>query len=238
MHTTKTLIITGGNRGIGLATVQLFLQQGWQVINLSRTPCEELNVLNVKLDLATLTEENLHALMLELKIILPEKSQICLVHNAGVFIKDDALHVDMKATQALFHVNVMTPMMLNKMIYPFMEVGSAIIYLGSTLSTKATPATASYTASKHAVIGLMRATCQDLADLQIHTCCVCPGPTDTQMLQQRFTEVPELEANLTTLSTFNRLVQPEELAQLIWFCSNNPIINGGVLHGNLGQRER
>lgn len=235
---TKTLIITGGNRGIGLATLKLFQQQGWQIINLSRTPCNELNVINVRLNLENLTPEVTDKLLEEFQTILPSNSPICLVHNAGNFIKDNIMQIDPALTQQLFNVNVLAPMILNSIILPFMAPDSSIIYLGSTLSVKATPHTASYSTSKHAVIGLMRATCQDLAGKNIHTCCICPGPTETLMLQERFRQVPELEESLTNLSTFNRLVQPEELAELIWFCAMHPVINGSILHGNLGQRER
>ena len=35
-----------------------------------------------------------------------------------------------------------------------------------------------------------------------------------------------------------RLVQPSEIAKTLWFCSENPVINGSLIHANLGQIER
>jgi NAD(P)-dependent dehydrogenase (short-subunit alcohol dehydrogenase family) len=39
------------------------------------------------------------------------------------------------------------------------------------------------------------------------------------------------------LSTFGRLIEPEEIAETIRFCADHPVINGAVLHANLGQKE-
>jgi len=92
--------------------------------------------------------------------------------------------------------------------------------------------------SKHALIGMMRSTCQDLANTGIHTACVCPGFTDTEMLRAHVGEDAEIIESLSTLSTFGRLVTPEEIANTIVFAAENPVINGAVIHANLGQVER
>jgi NAD(P)-dependent dehydrogenase (short-subunit alcohol dehydrogenase family) len=92
----------------------------------------------------------------------------------------------------------------------------------------------SYVTTKHAMIGLMRSTCQDLFGRFIHTACVCPGATETEMLQeyvQGNTEALEMMAG--TLSE-NRLITPEEIASTLLFCSQNSVINGSVIHANLG----
>lgn len=38
--------------------------------------------------------------------------------------------------------------------------------------------------------------------------------------------------------TFGRLIEPEEIARTIRFCAQNAVINGAVIHANLGQVER
>ena len=43
----KYLVLTGGSRGIGLATAKLFLEKGFQVINLSRNLCPLIDVVNI-----------------------------------------------------------------------------------------------------------------------------------------------------------------------------------------------
>lgn len=84
----------------------------------------------------------------------------------------------------------------------------------------------------------MRSTCQDLAGTGIHTACVCPGFTDTEMLREHLGNESAAVEAVCEQSTFGRLIQPEEIAETILFCAQNPVINGSVLHSNLGQRER
>jgi hypothetical protein len=43
--------------------------------------------------------------------------------------------------------------------------------------------------------------------------------------------------SISGLNSFNRLVAPEEIARLVGWCHANPVINGAVLHANLGQVE-
>ena len=95
-----------------------------------------------------------------------------------------------------------------------------------------------YVVSKHALIGLMRATCQDLAGRRIHTACVCPGFTDTEMLRAHVGQSAEVLSALAAGVTYGRLIEPEEIARTIHFCALNPVVNGAVLHANLGQVER
>ncbi|MFN7096829.1 MAG: SDR family NAD(P)-dependent oxidoreductase [Gammaproteobacteria bacterium] len=233
----RVLIITGGSRGIGLATIKQFAKNNWRIINLSRKPCDITGVTNIEIDLQHVTRSLEHLKQL-LAAELGDSSMICLVHNAGMYISDTVAEQSAETARALLEINVVAPIILNQIVIPLMAAGSSIIYLGSTLSEKAVPHSASYVVSKHAVAGLMRATCQDLAGRNIHTCCVCPGVTETEMLKERCDHAPGLMDTLVKMSAYHRLVKPEELADLIWFCAHHPIINGSILHGNLGQIER
>ena len=47
----------------------------------------------------------------------------------------------------------------------------------------------------------------------------------------------EVVASIAGLNSFNRLIEPAEIAELIFWVHHNPVINGAVLHGNLGQKE-
>jgi len=85
------------------------------------------------------------------------------------------------------------------------------------------------------MIGLMRATCQDLAGSGVHTACICPGFTDTEMLRAHVGDAVEA---ITGMVTAGRLLKPEEIAELIRVCADSPALNGAVLHANLGQIER
>jgi NAD(P)-dependent dehydrogenase (short-subunit alcohol dehydrogenase family) len=233
----RVLVITGGSRGIGLATLNQFIKNNWRVVNLARKPCDVVGVTNIAIDLQHLSKAQ-EDLKQELSAELGESSVISLVHNAGVFINDNVAEQSAETARALFEINVVAPIILNQIVIPMMAEGSSIIYVGSTLAEKAVANCASYIASKHAVAGLMKATCQDLAGKGIHTCCVCPGVTETEMLKERCQQTPGLLDTLSKLSAYHRLIKPEELAELIWFCANHPVINGSMIHGNLGQVER
>lgn len=118
-----------------------------------------------------------------------------------------------------------------------MPHGSSLIYIGSTLSEKAVANSFSYVTSKHALVGMMRASCQDLKGKQIHTCCICPGFTDTEMLRTHVGDDSAVLEFIASLNTFNRMIEPKEIAEFIIWAHHNPVINGSVLHANLGQIE-
>ena len=88
------------------------------------------------------------------------------------FNKDAVQDINADKLRQNLVVNVIAPMPLNQIVLPYMKSGSAIVYIGSTLSEKAVANTASYTIAKHAVVGMMRSTCQDLADSGIHSYCM------------------------------------------------------------------
>ena len=83
---------------------------------------------------------------------------------------------------------------------------------------------------------MMRALCQDLAGTGIHTACICPGFTDTEMLRAHVpTDAIDAVAGM---SAFDRLIEPAEIAATLLFAAEHPVVNGAVIHANLGQRER
>lgn len=232
---SKLLVISGASRGIGKSTAQLFQASGYKVINLSRSPANLEGVLDVSADLSE--PRWINHVRVELSNRLEGIDEIALVHNAGVLVKDKVGELPQEQLRRVLEVNVVASSMLNDLLIPRMPSGSSIIYLGSTLSEKAVPGTASYVTSKHAVVGLMRSTCQDLAGTGIHTACICPGFTDTEMLRDNIGDDPEVLEAIAGMQTYNRLVEPEEIAQAIFSVSQQPVFNGAVLHTNLGQVE-
>ena len=230
----KTLLITGASAGIGAATARRFLEGGWTVINLSRRPCPVDGVTHLPCDLTN--PELSDALAPALTSHLEAATTLALVHNAARMDSDTAQDTDPTALREILEVNVVAPTALNRLCVPYMKPGSAIVYVGSTLSEKAVPGSYSYVSTKHAMVGMMRATCQDLADTGIHTACVCPGFTDTEMLRNH---VPaEAMESIRAMSAYQRLIDPAEIAETIFFAAENPVINGAVIHANLGQVER
>ena len=211
------------------------LKKSYRVINISRSDAAHASIENHNIDLAAPDAANKFALLVE---ELQIDGHITLIHNAAELKSDSAANTATADFRHTLELNVVAPHILNQILIPKMTQGSGIIYVGSTLSEKAVANTYSYVVSKHALIGMMRSTCQDLANTGIHTACVCPGFTDTEMLRAHVGEDAEIIESLSSLSTFGRLVTPEEIANTIVFAAENPVINGAVIHANLGQVER
>lgn len=232
----RVCIITGASQGIGKATAALFLTEGWLVINLSRKSCPIEGIISFCVDFSL--AENVHAIENELKPYLENAAQICLIHNTSWYGHDSIIEQSPEFLRLGWEINIVAPSILNKFLIPLMKPDSSILYLGSTLSEKAVTGCASYVTLKHAVIGMMRATCQDLAGKGIHTACICPGFTETEMLHKHLSNQPEAIKALQSRVGANRLIVPEEIAKALYFTALNPVINGAVLHANLGQLEQ
>jgi NAD(P)-dependent dehydrogenase (short-subunit alcohol dehydrogenase family) len=230
---TSTAIITGASKGIGKATAINFLQEGHRVINLSRSPCNVDDVENIAIDLAA-PDALQHAgdALSDL-----EPGVFHLVHNAARLTSESVRNIEIDDFRQTIDINIVAPQILNRLLLPLMQAGSSIIYVGSTLSEKAVPNSFSYVTTKHANVGMMRATCQDLAGSSIHTACVCPGFTNTEMLRAHVGESEDILQSIAAGSTFGRLIEPDEVAEAICFAARNPVINGAIIHANLGQIE-
>jgi NAD(P)-dependent dehydrogenase (short-subunit alcohol dehydrogenase family) len=232
---SRFALVSGASRGIGRATALLLRDAGYTVFNLSRGSAADSGVEHIAVDLAS---DFGTALAARLDALLPAAADIALVHCAGFLASDDATRIDEAVLERSLRINVVAPAVLNRIVLPRMRPGSSIVFVGSTLGDKAVPGSASYVTSKHALNGLMRATCQDLAGRGIHTAVVSPGFTDTEMLRNHVGGSEDTLASIAGMSTQNRLIRPDEIAATIAFCIANPVINGAVIHANLGQIER
>lgn len=234
MAQDRILIVTGASKGIGKASAQRFVSGGYQVINLSRTHCDVDGVSNIEWDLSkqdwSVQEDKLLAL-------LPDNAVLVLLHNAAVMTKETIADIDDRVLRNVLELNVVAPARLNTLLIPRMNAGSSIIYISSTLGTKAVANTHAYVVSKHAVIGQMRASCQDLVGRGIHTAAICPGFTETEMLSEHLGANPDLRSQIASGIAFGRIAQPQEIAETIFFASQNPVINGTIIDANLGQIE-
>ncbi len=232
MHTA---IITGASVGIGRATAAAFLAEGFRVYNLSRRPCPLSGVDNLDCDLTS--ADSVRRAGNHLALAVSASASVALVHNASQMRKDSATACDSESLRHVLETNVVGINSLNQLLLPRLPSGSSVLYVGSTLSEKAVPNSFSYVVSKHAQLGIMRATCQDLMGSGVHTALICPGFTDTEMLRTHLGVDPDVGRMIAGMNSFNRLIEPSEIAELIRWAHHNPVINGAVLHANLGQKE-
>ena len=230
----KTLIITGASAGIGLAAAQRFATAGWAVANISRRPCPLAGAQHLRGDLAA--PDFAEKLRAPLAAALDAADRVVLIHNASRLRSDSAADTPSEQLRTVLEVNLVAANSLNRLAIPRMGRGSAILFVGSTLAEKAVPNSYSYVVSKHALVGMMRATCQDLAGRGVHTACICPGFTDTEMLRAHVPQ--EAMPAVAEMSAYGRLIEPREIAETLFWAAANPVVNGAVLHANLGQVER
>lgn len=231
----KFLVITGGSNNIGQKIVERFLAEGWFVINLSDAVLPIFNVTNYKVDFTQPGWEKdiLPSIVRRLRLA----KQICLVHNASRYITDNTQSIDANEFRKTAEVNIITPLILNHALIPLMPAGSSILYIGSILSEKAIPNAASCVISKHALVGMMRATCQDLIGKGIHTACICPGFKDTKYLKVQLPEVSEKINQLKNKSDQDQAIKLDEVADLIWYCNNHPVVDGAIWHATVDPKE-
>lgn len=233
---TDCALITGASKGIGRATAETFLTAGYRVVNISRSACDLDGVDNLKIDMTRPNwVANSGAQILE---AVGDVTSLSLVHNSAWLRKDRIDDVHAEDFRKVLELNVVAPALLTNLVMPRMSSGSSIIYIASTLGHKAVANSCSYVTSKHALIGLMRSSCQDLAGTGIHTAAVCPGFTDTEMLRSHIGTNADVEAGITANIALGRLIEPSEIADVVYFCSRNPVLNGAVIDANLGQIER
>lgn len=116
----------------------------------------------------------------------------------------------------------------------------AIVNVASIAGLAANRGASPYVASKHGVIGLTKAAALEYAKQGIRINAVCPGITDTPLIQNAMNEVPSELKKVFTGETIpmGRLAQPEEIAgAAVWLCSDAAsfvtghalVIDGGML---------
>ncbi len=126
---TKLAIITGASTGIGSAAAELFLQQGFDVVNVSRRHHKNPDVQNFACDLSD--ETAVAVLVKELANMIHLCKEVALVHNAGYLGNDSAAQPDFEILQRSLAVNVWGPTRLNAALIPQLPKGSSVLYVGS-----------------------------------------------------------------------------------------------------------
>lgn len=243
----KIVIITGGNSGIGKAAALLFAQEGAKVMvaDLSEAIDTELayavsqsdgEVRFVKVNVTKLSDiEN----MIEQTISLWGKFDI-LVNSAGVLgprIRTEKYPEE--EFDKIIDVNVkgLWHCMKVALRYLVEQRSGNIVNIASVAGHLGMVGHIAYAASKHAVVGMTKTAAIEFAKHGIRINAVCPGFTQTPMLEGADTDVAYLEA-LQYSTPMKRFGKPEEIASAILYLAadeasfitgQSVIVDGGLI---------
>lgn len=226
----KTVLVTGGSKGIGLAIVEKFLKNGFKVLTLSRT---ESQLSELKGEYKELLETHLLDLTKKADIqsfiqkMKDENVSLdALVNNAGIFIpgqigteSDDDFELQMS-------LNLGSSYYLSKGLLNNMNrsEGAMIFNVCSTASKVAYVNGGAYCISKHAMLGMSKVLREELKGSGISVCSILPGATKTDSWSG--TDLPD-----------SRFVKPSNIADVIWTAwsiKDNCVMEEVVLRPVLG----
>jgi len=233
--TGKTALITGGASGIGKATVMELARCGARVI------CADIDAAKG----ADLVKE---AGNLAVEFVAIDLADPASVHRCAAEVLDRYGRVDILVNAAgwndiqpfldnapdymdrVLAVNLGGLLHLTQALLPAMVAANKgkIVNVSSDAGRVGSSGETAYAAAKGGVIAFTKSLAREVARYSINVNCVCPGPTDTPMLQSR----PEkLKEAFIRAIPFRRFAKPQEIADAILFfaSSRSDYITGQVL---------
>src|SRR5690606_9624550 len=127
----KTALVTGANRGIGLALCKTYLADGWNVIGVCRNSLPELNHSGGQIiDGIDVSDAQAVAQLAEK---LAGKSIDLLINNAGIFLHEDLGKIDYDSIQRQFLVNAEAPLRVTEALLGNLAEGAKIAFVTSRM---------------------------------------------------------------------------------------------------------
>ena len=233
MSTSRTVLVTGGNRGIGKAIAEEFIKAGYRVAVTVRSGEGPAGSLSVKADVTD--PVSLDAAFAEIEEKLGPVE--ILVANAGI-TKDTLL---MRMTDEDFEDVLNTNLtgsfrVLKRATKGMMKAKfGRVILIGSVVGLLGSAGQVNYSAAKSGLVGMARSLTRELGGRGITANVVAPGFIDTDMTAELSEEVQDqYKAKIPA----GRFASPEEVAKVVvWLSSDDAAyISGAVIpvDGGLG----
>lgn len=234
-------VVTGAAGGLGRVITRVLLQDGFRVAaidihgirlnELFREDVESGSVLALECDIT-----NEAAVAQTIKEVGDTWSRLdALVNNAGIEPQHSIRDVDMKVWDQTFAVNVRAPMMLVKYATPIWEQqqSGTVVCIGSRTWLSGS-STASYGASKAALVGLVRSIASELGPIGVNANVVAPSFVRTPLNALKGDEgyIDDYAARFTAVSAMRRLIDPIDVANAVAFLASRRArnITGDVIN--------
>lgn len=223
----KGVLITGGGSGIGADLAQAFANAGARVIIAGRTESKLQQVAKVhsgiEYRVADVTDPaTVDALFSDID------SLDIVIANAGAAESAPLRKTSLEDWQRMLNVNLTGVFLTLQAGLAKLSVGGRLLAVASTAGLKGYPYVAPYCAAKHGVIGLVRALALETAKQGITVNALCPGFTETPLLDESLANISaktgltdtEARAHLTANNPQGRLIQPSDVsATALWLAS-------------------
>ena len=231
----KTVVVTGGAKGIGGACCRVFYRENANVVLLDTDPlglqlAAELGerALFVQCDVS---KEAAVRQAMELAVSTFGGLDV-LVNNAGIQRYSTVTETSEEEWDLVMNVNLKSAFLCAKHAIPLMQKRGqgVVINVSSVQAFISQQTVAPYVTSKTALLGLTRSIAVDYGP-QIRCVAVCPGTIDTPMLRDAFNLSPDPEAvyqECVDMHLVKRIGTPQEVAELILFLAGE---HGGVFTG-------
>ena len=240
-HKDSEIIVTGGASGIGRATALLLAQRGARVFvgdidaEGGRRVAEEagaqgLAVVYLPLDLTDAASAP--AFVARVREIAPRIDG--LVNAAGWDHVEPFMDNTPELWDRLLAINLLGPIRLTRAVLTHMTEarGGQIVNISSDAGRVGSMGETVYSACKGGTIAFTKALAREMARYKINVNCVCPGPTDTPLLQAQTSDwAMRIKEGMTRAVPFRRMAEPVEIAEAIAFFlgSGSRFITGQVL---------
>ena len=232
----KTVIITGGTSGIGLATAKKFLEKNFNCMIVGR---DEKKFAKIKSELVG----NFDFISADVRIVAEcEKIALVtkkifgnidiLINNAGIYSEGAITQVSEKIFDDIFNTNVKgTFFMTQAVADEIIKNRGAIVNVASDAGLHGNYFCAAYAASKGAVIAFTKSLALELANFPVRVNCVAPADILTPLTEKQLKISGEKISDLEKIYPMKRIGRADEVAEAIFFLASDKasFITGEIL---------